>query len=182
MLVPPTDDSLGFMSDPSKLKNRRFQTQPSNKCDKQAKGAAVDRSWTEAPAEKIARLKREALGAMGPAADPSASNRRKTSASERSNEFGLAGGSEQQQRQRKRVRDQETRQKIEDFNSHQSRGDALYEQSNKKGQRVEEDDPSKRAFDREKDVVGKSISGMQKKDFVKRAAAFGSRFSGGKYL
>lgn len=46
-----------------------------------------------------------------------------------------------------------------------------------------EDDPSKRAFDREKDIAGGiKISNKQKKEMLDRAAQFGSRFSSGKYL
>lgn len=46
-----------------------------------------------------------------------------------------------------------------------------------------EDDPSKRAFDREKDVgLGVKIGHSQKKEMLDRAANFGSKFAGGKYL
>ena len=47
----------------------------------------------------------------------------------------------------------------------------------------EDDDPSKRAFDWEKDMkVGGQISGSQKKELLNRAANFGGRFQSGKYL
>jgi hypothetical protein len=58
----------------------------------------------------------------------------------------------------------------------------LYDE-HKSQARIEEDDPSKRAFDREKDIAGGiKISNQQKKEMLNRAADFGSRFSSGKYL
>jgi hypothetical protein len=49
--------------------------------------------------------------------------------------------------------------------------------------RIEEDDPSKRTFNREKDIAGgRKINHQQKKEMLNRAADFGSRFSSGSYL
>ena len=46
-----------------------------------------------------------------------------------------------------------------------------------------EDDPSKRAFDKEKDIGGgMKIGHAKRKELLNKAADFGSRFSGGKYL
>lgn len=46
-----------------------------------------------------------------------------------------------------------------------------------------DDDPSKRAFDWEKDMkVGGSISGSQKRQLLSKAANFGGRFEKGNYL
>ncbi len=46
-----------------------------------------------------------------------------------------------------------------------------------------EDDPSKRAFDREKDMsTGMRIGHAQRKDLLEKAAGFSSKFSGGSYL
>jgi hypothetical protein len=46
-----------------------------------------------------------------------------------------------------------------------------------------EDDPSKRAFDREKDMgSGTRISASQKREMLNKAADFSSRFSGGSFL
>lgn len=45
-----------------------------------------------------------------------------------------------------------------------------------------EDDPSKRSFDREKDMSIGGISRVQKKDLLKQAGDFSSKFSGGSYL
>jgi hypothetical protein len=45
-----------------------------------------------------------------------------------------------------------------------------------------EDDPSKRAFDREKDIGGSSLGLVDKKDMLNKASNFTSKFSGGGYL
>ena len=65
----------------------------------------------------------------------------------------------------------------------QHRNKSLYEEHKGSKARIEEDDPSKRAFDREKDIAGgRKINHQQKKEMLSRAADFGSRFSSGKYL
>lgn len=53
-----------------------------------------------------------------------------------------------------------------------------------KGKGVEaEDDPSKRAFDREKDMsTGMRIGHAQKKELLNQASGFSSKFSGGSFL
>ncbi|OTA64063.1 hypothetical protein K449DRAFT_381005 [Hypoxylon sp. EC38] len=70
-----------------------------------------------------------------------------------------------------------------------TRGKSLYEehQQSRKGRTLapdeEEDDPSKRAFDREKDMkLGGRIGTAQRRELLNRAADFGGRFSKGKYL
>lgn len=62
-----------------------------------------------------------------------------------------------------------------------ARGPALYA-SHQKSNTEEEDDPSARAFDREKDIGGFKINSTQRRDMVKKAADFSSRFSSAKYL
>ncbi len=58
-----------------------------------------------------------------------------------------------------------------------------FEEHKKAGTREKEDDASKRAFDREKDMGGgMKIGHAKRKEMVGKAADFGSRFSGGKYL
>ena len=64
-----------------------------------------------------------------------------------------------------------------------SRGKSLYELHKSQTPKEKEDDPSKRAFDWEKDVGGgMKIGHAQRKELLNKAADFGSRFSGGKYL
>lgn len=52
-----------------------------------------------------------------------------------------------------------------------------------KGTEAEEDDPSKRAFDKEKDMSsGAQFSSAQKKEMLQKAGNFSGKFSGGTYL
>ena len=63
------------------------------------------------------------------------------------------------------------------------RGGSLYEQHKASVPKDAEDDPSKRAFDREKDIGGgMKIGHAKRKEMLNRAADFGSKFSGGGYL
>lgn len=53
----------------------------------------------------------------------------------------------------------------------------------KASRKEEEDDPSARAFDREKDMaLGSKITGKQRREIVSKASDYGSRFSKGNYL
>lgn len=63
-------------------------------------------------------------------------------------------------------------------------GPSLMEQHEKtKGPEAVDDDPSKRAFDREKDMgAGGRISKAQKKEMLNKAAGFAEKFAGGSYL
>lgn len=45
-----------------------------------------------------------------------------------------------------------------------------------------EDDPSKRAFDREKDIGSGLLGRAERKDFLNKSAGFSSKFSGGSFL
>ncbi|KAL8347025.1 hypothetical protein RB601_003375 [Gaeumannomyces tritici] len=93
----------------------------------------------------------------------------------------------------------ETREAAIRLYTEQTRGRSMYEEHQaalkegkrpggggdaKKGKaKEEEDDPSKRAFDRDKDMaVGGRITGAQRRDLMKQAADFGGRFQAGKYL
>lgn len=53
----------------------------------------------------------------------------------------------------------------------------------KVGAEEEEDDPSKRAFDREKDMaVGGRITATQRRELINKSANFGGRFQKGSFL
>lgn len=59
----------------------------------------------------------------------------------------------------------------------------MYEQHQGSTKKEKEDDPSKRAFDYEKDMGGgMKIGHAQRKEMLNKAADFGSRFSKGSYL
>ncbi len=68
-----------------------------------------------------------------------------------------------------------------------NRNTSLYTEHNTKSKtkavKEKEDDPSKRSFDKEKDIRGGiKIGHAQKKELLNKAADFGSRFAGGNYL
>jgi hypothetical protein len=51
------------------------------------------------------------------------------------------------------------------------------------GQKEDDDDPSARAFDREKDMaISSKISNAQRREMVKKAGDYTSRFSKGSFL
>ncbi len=82
----------------------------------------------------------------------------------------------------RRKEDEETARKIKEHNE-KNRVQSLYEQHKESGSQVEEDDPSKRAFDYERDIAGGvKIGNAQRKDMLNLARDFSSRFSGGGYL
>lgn len=64
-----------------------------------------------------------------------------------------------------------------------ARGPSLVEQHKGTKGPEAEDDPSKRAFDREKDMgSGMRIGHTQRKEMLNKAAGFSSKFAGGSYL
>ena len=88
---------------------------------------------------------------------------------------------------RKEEEARETERRIREFNEREGRGGSLLGEfkkgkEGKKG-KEKEDDPSKRAFDREKDIgLGGKIGHKAKREMVERAKDFGTRFAGGGYL
>ena len=64
-----------------------------------------------------------------------------------------------------------------------NRGSSLYAEHKKATRTEKEDDPSKREFDREKDIGGgMKINHTKRKELLSRAADFGSKFAKGNYL
>jgi hypothetical protein len=115
--------------------------------------------WNETPEQKRKRLENEILGIS------TASTGTTTSVTKA-----------------KRKADEETARKVKEHNE-KNRVKSLYDQRKESGSHVEEDDPSKRAFDYEKDIAGGvKIGHAQRRDMLNRARDFGSRFSGGGYL
>ncbi|MCJ1423812.1 hypothetical protein MMC29_001697, partial [Sticta canariensis] len=161
MLVPPTSDDWSSRVDPTKLRNRKFNTGKGSKAPP-PKGGEGDGNalWTETPEQKRKRLEDEVMGVKRPA---------------------QLGGEEKQDQWRKKE-SQETARRIQEYNE-KNRNTSLYSEHKKAGLKEKEDDPSKRAFDKEKDMGGGiKIGHAQKKELLNRAADFGSRFAGGNYL
>lgn len=115
--------------------------------------------WDETPEQKRKRLENEILGISTPST-------RTTTGTTKA----------------RRKADEETARKIKEYNE-KNRVKSLYDQHKEASSQAEEDDPSKRAFDYEKDIAGGvKIGHAQRKDMLNRARDFSSRFSGGGYL
>ncbi|OCK81232.1 hypothetical protein K432DRAFT_381481 [Lepidopterella palustris CBS 459.81] len=157
MMVPPKQDDLAARMDPTKMRARKFASGKGAR----APGAVGNDSaiWTETPEQKRKRLENEVMGVTAPA-----------------NSSAAAPG---------KARDkeaEETTRRIREYNE-KVRGKSLLEQHKKKADREKEDDPSKRAFDHEKDMgVGMKIGHKERKELLTKAADFGSRFQSGSYL
>ncbi|KAK7739881.1 hypothetical protein SLS53_005474 [Cytospora paraplurivora] len=177
MLAPPT--SSGYQErDPTKIKSRKFASGASATSRPKDGGGGVSSIWTETPEEKAKRLADAVLG-RGSGGGASEATPPAMAAGGK----GKAGGGREQQ------------DKIRAF-TEQTRGKSLYEehQSSRrsgkeaakedgKGADEEDDDPSKRAFDREKDMgLGLKITASQRKELLNRASDFGGRFQKGNYL
>ncbi|ROT42259.1 hypothetical protein SODALDRAFT_303434 [Sodiomyces alkalinus F11] len=185
MLAPPT--ASGYRErDPTKLKARRFATNKPHAPTPAAAGGPSEISsiWTETPEQKRKRLEDAVLGRAAPAGSD------------------LEAATSGQGRRRTREDDERDRKRAERIAA--ARGKSLYEehqearrqQGNPAGSRKtgdyrprkdgveeEEDDPSKRAFDREKDMaLGGRIGTAQRRELLNKAKDFGGRFQKGSYL
>ncbi|KAJ4271570.1 hypothetical protein NW762_000274 [Fusarium torreyae] len=158
MLAPP--EASGYSErDPTKMRNRKFASKPSSSS---AGSAGVSSIWTETPEEKLKRLQDSVLGRADKTADTEPK-----------------GG---------KSREEEERNRKISANIESQRGKSLYDEHQgrreKAGQKVEEeDDPSKRGFDREKDMaLGGKIGTAQRRELMNKAADFGGRFQKGSFL
>lgn len=112
--------------------------------------------WTETPEEKRKRLENEVLGTRAPSPPASSSSTTKKAVS-----MG------------KDKREGKTEKK----------GPSLYEQHKRSSKREEVDDPTKRAFDWEKDMaISTGVTHKQKRELINNAKNMGGRFSEGSYL
>lgn len=159
MLAAPSGGDWTSRVDPTKLRNRKFNT--SSKAGATSAGAGGKDMWSETPEQKRQRLQNQVLGIATPE----------------------QGDSRVQQPDRpaRTEEDEEKERRIREYNE-KHRGQSLYEQHQKNQDKEEEDDPSKRAFDREKDIGGSRVGFAKKRELMGRAADFGSRFSKGSYL
>ncbi|KAK8074818.1 hypothetical protein PG997_009481 [Apiospora hydei] len=170
MLAPPTGDELNHAQDPTKLRARKFNSGPRAST---SGGGEISSIWTETPEQKRKRLEDAVLGRSG------------------ANSGGAAGSSSSsgQPQPPKTLEEEERAERIRN-NIQKARGPSLLEahqrgdgKGNARAAEEEEDDPSKRAFDREKDMkLGGRIGNAQRNELLKKSANFGDRFSKGKYL
>ncbi|KAI9815647.1 MAG: hypothetical protein M1826_001956 [Phylliscum demangeonii] len=179
MLVPPKQDDWSARVDPTKLRNRKFNTGRGAKAPAQSTGEESS-LWTETPEQKRQRLAEEVMGIRKLATDVT------TKGTETRNSAA----------------DEATAQRIQEYNvcsaRHQAAGktdpltsifqdkhrhQSLYHAHKKTVRPDVEDDPSKRAFDKEKDIGGgRTVGHTQRKELLRRAADFSSRFAGGSFL
>ncbi|EFE44157.1 hypothetical protein TRV_01050 [Trichophyton verrucosum HKI 0517] len=162
MLKPPDQLGLSARMDPTKLKNRKFNTgNPARPAASKAGGPS--NTWTETVEEKRKRLQNEVMGIQAPAAASTASEP----------DAGKALAAERAEKMSKHVRE---------YNE-KNRNKSLYSQHKAGTEEQEKDDPSARAFDKEKDIRAPSkISHSQRREMLNKAADFNSRFSGGSFL
>ena len=180
MLVPPKqDDWSARVVDPTKLKNRKFNTGKGSKAPSTHanNGESNNALWTETPEQKRQRLEDEVMGVRKPAQ--------------------LGGGPEKPKKEKwKEEEERETDRMIRAYNE-KNRNTSLYDEhhhrkaSSSSGtskekeekEKEKEDDPSARAFDKEKDMkMGIRIGHAQKRELLNKAKDFGSRFEKGSYL
>lgn len=184
MLVPPKSEDWTSKVDPTKLRNRKFQTGKGSKAPQ--KPGADNTLWTESPDERRKRLDDEVMGVKKPA----------TQLEEKGGKQTISAAEAEETARRIRefnvcyihsLRPGPTQfYMIQDFTDQyeaKNRSKSLYDEHKKAGPREKDDDPSARVFDREKDIAGgRKIGHTQKKEMLDRAAQFGSRFSSGSYL
>lgn len=180
MLLPPTA-SAGYQErDPTKIKSRKFAsgmtatTRPKD-------GGGIASIWTETPQEKAKRLADAVLG-RAPADGDRAGMTTTATTTASGGKSGVSGiGSGRDDRIRAFTEQSRGRSLVEEHQAAKKAGAG----ARKGGVEAEEedDDPSKRAFDREKDMaVGGKITASQRKELLNRASDFGGRFSKGNYL
>ena len=158
MMMPPQADDLAARMDPLKQSARKFSSKPVRRAAGENGGTGM---WTESADEKRKRLEREVLGISvvnpTPAANSSNEEARKVRLTEK----------------RKGDKKKEPR-NVKD------KGTSLYERNKFANAKSEEDDPSQRAFDYERDMsVASKMANKQKRELVHNAKNMGGRFSKG---
>lgn len=178
MLAPPT--SSGYQErDPTKIKSRKFASGASaTSRPKDGSAGGISSIWTETPEEKAKRLRDAVLGRGGGGASeppPVAAAKSKK-----------AGSREQQDKIRAFTEQTRGRSLYDEHQASKKSGKEAAKEASKgdgKGEEEEDDDPSKRAFDREKDMgLGVKITASQRKELLNRASDFGGRFQKGNFL
>ncbi|KAF4591965.1 hypothetical protein GQ602_002264 [Ophiocordyceps camponoti-floridani] len=159
---PPPANTTYTERDPTRLRARKFASKPTAAPPPPPSSNATS-VWTETPEEKLRRLQDSVLGRSAP--EPQTASRGPSADVTRERESNIAATVKAQ------------------------RGSSLYDEHDKKRRRggvargEEEDDPSKRAFDRDKDMaLGGKIGTAQRRELVSKSANFGSRFQKGSYL
>lgn len=154
--MPPKQDDLAARMDPSIQRPKAFNSGKGARAP--AAGADDSSTWHETPEQKRKRLADEMMGIGTP-----------------------SNGARPQPA--KAAKENDAHRKIKE-QVEKTRGPSLMDQHKQATKDKEtEDDPSKRAFDREKDMGhGGRMSAVDKNEMLKKAAGFSGKFSGGSYL
>ncbi|KAI1761654.1 hypothetical protein GGR53DRAFT_17461 [Hypoxylon sp. FL1150] len=178
MLAPPSA-SGPRAADPTKIKNRRFNSGPRASTSRD-NGGELSSIWTETPEQKRKRLENAVLGRESQSQQQHTTS---SSSHHNNNNSGKTTAANPPSKE-----DAEQQERIRNF-TEATRGKSLYEEhrESREGRKLAaeeaEDDPSARAFDKEKDMkLGGRIGTAQRRELLNRAADFGGRFAKGKYL
>lgn len=176
-MLAPAASTERAAPDPTKLKSRKFASGRAAAASEMHAGG-ISSIWTETPEEKRQRLADAVLGRGGEGAEGS---KKKPDGRGKDDAKRRGGGDEE---------------KIRSY-TEQTRGKSLYEEHQMRRKAVkeggtvaaggagmeEEDDPSKRAFNWEKDMkAGSTINHAQRRQLLTKSANFGGRFEKGSYL
>ncbi|THV86878.1 hypothetical protein D6D29_01163 [Aureobasidium pullulans] len=177
MTLPPQQDDLAARMDPSKIRARGFNTGKNARGGNTTPaGGNIAAAWTETPEQKLKRLQDEAMGVKPASAGH-------VDAKE-------AARNKEREAEARRIREQTVSlskcatpgPRTNVLLQKQTGGPSLMDQHKETNPENKEDDLTKRAFDREKDIGGSSLGLVDKKDLLNKASNFGSKFAGGSYL
>ncbi|TQS38955.1 hypothetical protein Golomagni_00528 [Golovinomyces magnicellulatus] len=170
MLTPPTSSDWTTRVDPTKLKNRKFAIGKGAKGPIQRSG--VSTIWTETPKEKSKRLEDEVLGRIQVASSSLVTT---THLNKSGRDFQEKEVAATELIIREYNKENRSKSLLDERTAAQDRGEL---------KKLEDDDPSKRAFDREKDMAlgsGHSLT-SKRKQVIAGAIDFANRFEKGSYL
>ncbi|RKF80001.1 hypothetical protein GcC1_040006 [Golovinomyces cichoracearum] len=170
MLTPPTSSDWTTRIDPTRLKNRKFAMGKGVKGPVQKSG--VSSIWTETPEEKSKRLEDEVLGRTQV---DSSSSVTATHLNRSGRDFQEKEIAATELIIREYNKDNRSKSLLDERTAAQERGEL---------KKLEDDDPSKRAFDREKDMALGSghIATAKRKQVIAGAVDIANRFEKGSYL
>ncbi|OGM39136.1 hypothetical protein ABOM_012260 [Aspergillus bombycis] len=157
MLRPPESTSRTSSVDPTRLRSRKFQ---SARSVPSSQPGGIDSSWTETPEEKMKRLQDKVMGVSTP-------------------------GTHNDQVTRPARVSQAMQERIHKYNDAKRKANTsgTVSQPLEQCKNGNEDDPSSRPFDKEKDMaISSKLTNSQRREMINKAADFGSRFSKGNYL
>ncbi|KAI0457478.1 hypothetical protein F5B21DRAFT_95172 [Xylaria acuta] len=185
MLAPPS--AGGYRAaDPTKLKARRFNSGPRANTSGSG-GGEISSIWTETPEEKRKRLENAVLGrdtSSGPNPTSNSAHPKPTMTKEDAEQAARIRSFTEAMRGRSLYEEHQAARAQGSSGSGSGSGSSSRTAGGKKSWvDEEEDDPSKRAFDKEKDMkLGGRIGASQRRELLNKAADFGGRFAKGKYL